>query len=586
MDQGLGFAPTLQQLSWGVSQEVCDNLGGIVFPAGRETGTDNSTMSIARDYIYTDAGGGKHPLGIVQYFVSSPDGGCFTGLQGASQLQGFAPTEGIRAVAPDIYSTPAIYLPDGTQVAWPTDNSILTQPLNPDFWYPKDLGQYLDANGNSKCEPGICNTLDTLGRNPLTIVNGSNQILYKVYDSGGTQRTYTVNLGTISVHTNFGIAGVTEASQTRTVVTSIGLPNGTSYSFQYEPGTYGGLTSVTLPTGATISYTWATLSPSGNSFVTHRYVSGRTVTVGSNVFTWAFNKSCSDSLCSAINTDVGDPQGNHTLYQHTDGNIVSAKIYSGAVGSTLLRQYDIVYNFPPGSPGALPIRITTTLKNGLQSKVEYDYDTTGGIPGNVSETREYGYDGALIRRTHNVYGLNTNSAYLALNIVDKVTQQSIYDSASDTCKGQAGACAQTQYEYDNYVANDNPLQSTSSAPQHDDTGRGSSFTLRGNATRVKRWRNTDGAWLTTTFSYDDLGNIRAIKDPLGHSTTYDYADSFANTNCLPPTGKNGQAWVSTVTNALGQRVKVTRYPCTGLAQAHKDENDILASRAGTTQTFD
>ena len=72
----------------------------------------------------------------------------------ASHCQGFSPAEGILAVAPDIYSTPAVYLPDGTQVAWPTDNSILTQPLNPDFWYPIDLGQYLDANGNSKCEPG------------------------------------------------------------------------------------------------------------------------------------------------------------------------------------------------------------------------------------------------------------------------------------------------------------------------------------------------------------------------------------------------------------------------------------------------
>ena len=77
----------------------------------------------------------------------------FYRLQGASQLQGFAPGEGILAVAPDIYSTPAIYLPDGTQVAWPTDNSILNPPLNPDFWYPISLGQYLDANGNSKCEP-------------------------------------------------------------------------------------------------------------------------------------------------------------------------------------------------------------------------------------------------------------------------------------------------------------------------------------------------------------------------------------------------------------------------------------------------
>ena len=124
--------------------------------------------------------------------------------------------------------------------------------------------------------------------------------------------------------------------------------------------------------------------------------------------------------------------------------------------------------------------------------------------------------------------------------MDKVTQQSIYDSTSDTCKGQAGACAQTQYEYDNYVANDNPLQSTSSAPQHDYTGHGVSSTLRGNATRVKRWRNTDSAWLTTTYSYDDLGNIRSIKDPLGHVTSYDYGDSFYDSHCLPPSGTNAQ----------------------------------------------
>jgi RHS repeat-associated protein len=579
LNNGLGFTPTQPQLSWGTSTETCTNT----------THTDEDTKTTASGYIYTDAGGGKHQLPIVQISATSPDGGCFAGQNGTGVFQGFVAGEGIFARVSDIYSTPAVYLPDGTQVAWPTDNSILNPPATPDGWVPNDLGHYQDANGNSKCEPGGCATIvDTLGRNPLTIVNGANQILYKVYDSSGTQQTYTVNLGTISVNTNFGIAGVTESSQTRTVVTSIGLPNGTSYSFQYEPNSYGGLSSVTLPTGATISYTWATLSPSGNTFLTHRYISARTVTVGSKVFNWSFNKSCVDPGCFTVNTDVVDPQGNHTLYQHTDGKVVSAKIYSGAVGSTLLRQYDILYNPALPDPNALPIRITTTLKNGLQSKVEYDYDTTGNVPGNVSEIREYGYDGTLIRRTHNVYGLNTNSAYLALNIVDKVTQQSIYDSTSDTCKGQAGACAQTQYEYDSYLTNENPLQSTSStsAPQHDYTGYGSSFTLRGNATRVKHWSSADSAWLTSTYTYDDLGNIRAIKDPLGHVTSYDYGDSFYGSYCLPPSGTNAQAYVTQVANAKSQQIQLTRYPCTGLVQAHKNQNDLDAHLAGTTQTFD
>ena len=29
---------------------------------------------------------------------------------------------------------------------------FLLSLLNPDFWYPIDLGQYLDANGNSRCD--------------------------------------------------------------------------------------------------------------------------------------------------------------------------------------------------------------------------------------------------------------------------------------------------------------------------------------------------------------------------------------------------------------------------------------------------
>ena len=145
------------------------------------------------------------------------------------------------------------------------------------------------------------------------------------------------------------------------------------------------------------------------------------------------------------------------------------------------------------------------------------------------------------------------------------------------------------YPQPNYVASGadaNPLLSTTGAAQHDYTNFSTSLVYRGNATRVKRWRNTDGAFLTTTYQYDDLGNIRLIRDPLTHTVSYSYTDSFANSYCLPPTGKTGQAWVSQVTNALSQNLQVVRYACTGLVQAHKDQNDINASRAGTTYFYD
>jgi RHS repeat-associated protein len=218
--------------------------------------------------------------------------------------------------------------------------------------------------------------------------------------------------------------------------------------------------------------------------------------------------------------------------------------------------------------------------------------------GNVTEIREFdwgqGASGSLLRRTKKTYlhdpnaNPSTAANYLGLNIVDKVLTDTICDGTVP-CSGNGDQAAQTQYEYDNYVPSGtdaNPLLSTSNAAQHDYTNFSTSFIYRGNATRVKRWRSTDSALLTTTYQYDDLGNIRLIRDPLTHTTSFSYTDSFSNSSCAPPTGKTGQAWVSQVTNALSQLIQVVRYPCTGLVQAHKDQNDINASRAGMTYTYD
>src|SRR5207253_1159901 len=56
-------------------------------------------------------------------------------------------------------------------------------------------------------------------------------------------------------------------------------------------------------------------------------------------------------------------------------------------------------------------------------------------------------------------------------------------------------------------------------------------------------------------------------------------------SACPPVG-NSYAYVTSVTNALGQQIQRTLYQCTGLLQAHKDQNDITAGRAGTTYVYD
>jgi RHS repeat-associated protein len=391
-----------------------------------------------------------------------------------------------------------------------------------------------------------------------------------------------------------------------------------------------------------ITYTYANLQDARK---TRRYVTSRTESLNGVSSTWNFSVTVQG--ISDYNADVytatvtyppvgNPPVANQSVFVSSEAGISDAKIYAGSAQGTPLREYqigivtdsdpyadDACYNeggniVPPLVPQAVGQRvafITTILENGLQSQKQFDYETFTYVyhpnhctfklagqdsnvavtyttsRGNVSEIREYdwgqGAPGPLIRRTDKTYLHNSNSNYLSRNIVDKVLQETVYDNTTNTCKGVSQPCAQTQYEFDNYVAGQNALISTSSnqAPQHDYPNYPSTFIYRGNATRVKKWRNTDGALLATTYTYDDLGNIRAVQDPLGYTASYSYTDSWANTYC-PPSSGSGQAYVTQFTNPLSQQVRFKYFPCTGLTQSRQDQNDMNAARVGTTYTFD
>jgi hypothetical protein len=175
--------------------------------------------------------------------------------------------------------------------------------------------------------------------------------------------------------------------------------------------------------------------------------------------------------------------------------------------------------------------------------------------------------------------------------VNKVLQEAVYDNLTlAKCGSLSQPCSQTQYEYDNYLTGINALISTSGtqAPEHDYTNDPSTFIYRGNVTRVKRFPVTASGStpLTTIYTYDDLGNIRAIQDPANNVTSFSYLDSWSGSSCPVLSGYNGQAYLTQITDALGHQVQRVNYQCTGLLQARKNQNDTAASRTGTLYTYD
>src|SRR5262249_25950723 len=159
-------------------------------------------------------------------------------------------------------------------------------------------------------------------------------------------------------------------------------------------------------------------------------------------------------------------------------------------------------------------------------------------------------------------------------VVDKPILQVVKDGAGNVI-------AQTRYEYDG-----SPLTDTSSAksPNHDYTNFGIGNRARGNLTKVSQWRNTDGAWLDTTYTYDDLGNRLSTTDPLQHTTSFDYTDSWFDTPQCPPPA-NTRAYLTKTTNALGHRVQNSYFSCTGLLGSTKDENEIRTNGSGTSYAY-
>lgn len=532
---------------------------------------------------------------------------------------------------------------DGSQIWFPVPHNLWANAFNSGT-EALQATALVDTNGNvinftgSQTALGIS---DNLNRS-VAFNNTNTTIQYK--NSNGTSETITLNYAgfgtappaTFTQPVKGGDVSSVSVSPITGVLTSIVLPNGLTYTFQYNQ--YAEITKITYPSGGYTRYSYApfertyeypgptspdqygatadqrevvakyvcraAVTPAGATspgYVTDPAPNTCSVAEDETTYSPTMNASWSQNSSST----VVDPMGNRKMYTFT--------LFGGALQTTTVETV---------SSSSVPLQTVTeqytqnqltkrdiALPNGLVAETQWDYDTSSHwdqetvedrsynlttnivvAPHNMTERREYTYGqggpGALLRRTDYTW-LVTNPINSVdyttplIHIYDRKTQETIYNGAGTQV-------SQTTYEYDNYQGG----ISASGAVDHGysyplqwyglpaySNSYSSSYTTRGNLTATTRWRNTpSGSLVARNQKFDDAGNILVAQDPLGHSTTYSFGDVWGNGACAP---SGGEAYPTSVTNALSQPVYLTYNSCTGTVATVTDLNGVV-----TTLSYD
>lgn len=464
---------------------------------------------------------------------------------------------------------------DSTKSGSPTDRTGISYPSVNQNLQSTTLPLPTDSNGNEITSPSTngSNITDTLGRTippfpgpgsgggdtskcqgPLPNYSAQPWVI----PGYGGSVTVTICFATVHFQRpDYNGDGGT-FSDDRHLIQSVVLPDGTAWIFQYVPNE-GNLSSITFPTGGSISYVWSTASglcsPNYNNWVTSRTVNAND---GAGGHTWNYTWGHSTPYANIVT----DPLGNDTVHTITglSGSCsfyeTEADYYQGSqTTGTLLKTVKTDYSSSSnpfdqinGIPGVttrtnvVPIRVTTIWADGKQSKVETDYDSSSftyatsqydtnsytGIYGTVVAKREYDYGqgapGSLLRQTLTTYAWQSGSPnylnYLAANFLDLPISRVVNN-------GAGYKCAETDYAYD-----DSSRLSTPSPPIT--TQHVAATGVRGNVSSITKKLSTTpcqsgGTWtsITSYTNVYDTGMAYQTIDPLANTTTYTYDSAYA-----------------------------------------------------------
>ena len=270
------------------------------------------------------------------------------------------------------------------------------------------------------------------------------------------------------------------------------------------------------------------------------------------IYTWNFTNDVDASRSNPTTVGVTDPKGQtqYSFYYSTNSWYWSYGLLQRAqrktTGGQVRRTQDLTWTQDgPAQILKLNPRVTsrtTTLDNGLSTRADLEYVADNST--NVRRVSEYGFDAGLLLRTVTGYWREAYPAYATLNLTDLPSSVSVRDPAG-------AEVSRVEYFYDEYALTGYGGNITNHDPAY-----GTSFTSRGNASRVRRYYQEGGRYVGTTMSYDIVGNMVSTTDARGNTTATTYSWSYA--------------FPYRVTNALGH---VTEYTW---SQEPVYDGDILA----------
>jgi RHS repeat-associated protein len=485
-------------------------------------------------------------------------------------------------------------------------------PLGDQFCSEFGFGrQVTDSNGNWMTLNGPDSTggtpnpgIDTLGKSaPLSSgsattdfskcssslpINSAFLLNYNAPD--GSTQVLEVCYANIPIQTAFSQPGVAQAPNSvggvpgqQLGIVSVVLADGSQWTFSYD--SYGELTTVGLPTGGSISYTWTEIGmrncTAADRTAVSRAVATRTINDNNgNSFTWHYSWGAAQSDGTLTNL-TNDSLGNDTVHVFTaqDGTSgcgfyeTRTQHYQGLRSSgQLLQQVATGYASAilpvdslsgSGLSNVVPTSIKTTIyPSGKVSLITKSYDTGLGANapnfGNVVSEKVYdwgqGAPGALLREADTSYVWQSDARYLSAHLLDLPASQVIKD-------GNGNRVAETDYIYDEsqYLTASNITTQHGAAPN----------AVRGNLTTVSRWLNTSNSFISSHTNWYDSGQVFQAIDPLGNTTTHSYDPAYAG------------AYSTQTCNALNQCVSGSYDFNTGVLTSFTDAN-ASSQASGTT----